>query len=136
LVGSIPAADTEGVNHHLKERNSMSTQTISSTSLICAERSQRAATLSGRPRAATKGDGTEFLEGMLVAGRQTLAAGRLLALPARNATLVCVEGEVWLTRDGDREDYILGAGSSLHLGQRDQAMVQALKASRLRLILA
>lgn len=114
----------------------MSTQAISSTSLICAERSQRALTLAGSPRAATKGDGTEFLEGMLVAGRQTLAAGRLLALPARNATLVCVEGEVWLTRDGDREDYILGAGSSLHLGQRDQAMVQALKASRLRLILA
>jgi hypothetical protein len=39
----------------------------------------------------------------------------LLALPARNATLLCVEGELWLTRDGDREDYILGAGSSLHL---------------------
>ncbi|MBI5900415.1 MAG: DUF2917 domain-containing protein [Rhodocyclales bacterium] len=73
---------------------------------------------------------------MLVAGRQTLDRGRLLALPARDATLVCVAGEVWLTRDGDREDYILGAGSSLHLGQHDQAMVQALKPSRLRLILA
>jgi hypothetical protein len=84
---------------------------------------------------AAAGDGTEFLEGMLFPAPDA-GAGRLLALPARNATLVCVEGEVWLTRDGDREDYILGAGSSLHLGQRDQAMVQALKASRLRLILA
>lgn len=114
----------------------MSAQATSSTSLICAGRSRRAATMVGSSRVVAKSDGTEFLEGMLVAGRQTLAAGRLLALPARNATLVCVEGEVWLTRDGDREDYILGAGSSLHLGQRDQAMVQALKPSRLRLILA
>lgn len=112
----------------------MSTQAISSTSLICTGRSRRAATMACSLRAAAKGNGTEFLEGMLVAGRQALAPGRLLALPARNATLVCIEGEVWLTRDGDREDYILGAGSSLHLGQRDQAMVQALKPSRLRLI--
>ena len=114
----------------------MSTQAISSTSLICAGRARRVSTLRDEPRAAAQGDATEFHEGMLIAGRQILAPGRLLALPARDATLVCVEGEVWLTRDGDREDYILGAGSSLHLGPRDQAMVQALKPSRLRLILA
>lgn len=114
----------------------MSTQAISSASLICAARARRVSTLRDEPDATAKGDANEFLEGMLIAGRQTLDPGRLLALPARNATLVCVAGEVWLTRDGDREDYILGAGSSLHLGQRDQAMVQALKPSRLRLILA
>ncbi len=114
----------------------MSTQAISSVSLICAERARRVSMLRDQPGATAQGDATEFLEGMLIAGRQTLEPGRLLALPARDATLVCIAGEVWLTRDGDREDYILGAGSTLHLGPRDQAMVQALKPSRLRLIVA
>lgn len=114
----------------------MTSQAISSASVICAERSRRVAAMRNSTRPAAKRDGTEFLEGMLVTGRQALDPGRLLALPARDATLVCVEGEVWLTRDGDREDYILGAGGCLHLGRRDQAMVQALKPSRLRLILA
>ncbi len=58
----------------------------------------------------------------------------MLVLPAIDATLVCLEGELWLTRDGDPEDYILGAGSCLHLARGDQAMVQALQSSRVRLI--
>jgi hypothetical protein len=71
---------------------------------------------------------------MLAVGRKELAKGDMLVLPAIDATLVCLDGELWLTRDGDPEDYILGAGSSLYLGRKDQAMVQALRPSQVRLI--
>ena len=87
-----------------------------------------------RPSNVPAAHGTEFQKGMLDQGRRGLAAGELLALPAIDATVVCMEGELWLTRDGDPEDYILGAGSSMHVWRNDQAAVQALKPSRLRLI--
>ena len=105
----------------------MSTQALNSGSLICAERSQRRA-------AFVSGDATSFRSGMRDALRRELARGELLALPAMDATLLCLEGELWLTRDGDQEDYILGAGATLHLRTTDQAMVQALRPSRVRLI--
>ena len=107
----------------------MSTQALNSGSLICAERSQRRGAL-------VSGDATAFRTGMRDALRRELARGELLALPAMDATLLCLEGELWLTRDGDQEDYILGAGSTLHLRAADQDMVQALRASRIRLIAA
>ncbi|MBI5107235.1 MAG: DUF2917 domain-containing protein [Rhodocyclales bacterium] len=112
----------------------MTAQSISQASLICAGQSQRAATLRGERRAAPAAHGTEFHNGMLEPGRRQLAQGQLLSLPAIDATLVCLDGELWLTRDGDAEDYILGAGGSLHLRHNDQAAVQALRPSRLRLI--
>lgn len=114
----------------------MSAQAISSAPMICAGQSRRAATMRERTDAIPGGHGTEFQQGMLEPARRQLAKGEMLVLPAIDATLVCLEGELWLTRDGDIEDYILGAGSSLHLGHGDQAMVQALQASRLRLISA
>lgn len=80
--------------------------------------------------------GTEFQSGMLEPGHRELARGQLLALPAIKATLLCLEGELWLTRDGDIEDYILGAGASRQVQPGDKAVVLALKPSRLRLISA
>ncbi len=112
----------------------MSAQAISATSLICAGPSQRAAILRKGKSSKLAGHGTEFHDGMLVLGRQQLTKGQMLVLPAIEATLICLEGELWLTRDGDPEDYILGAGSCLHLARGDKAMVQALQSSRVRLI--
>lgn len=114
----------------------MPSSAISTASVICADRTRRAAAMYGGHATAAAGHVTEFQNGMFKLAHQELAAGRLLALPAIDAILVCLEGELWLTRDGDIEDYILGAGHSLHLRRADQAAVQALKPSRLRLIAA
>lgn len=114
----------------------MHARAISIASLICAGRSQRARAMHGSQPGTRDCHATEFQEGMLDLGRRQLAKGDVLALPAIDATLVCLEGELWLTRDGDPEDYILGAGNCLHLGSRDQTMVQALQSSRVRLITA
>lgn len=63
-----------------------------------------------------------------------LAARQLLALPNEYLSLICLSGELWLTRDGDIEDYILGPGQSLAIRPGDQAAVQALRPSELRLL--
>ena len=112
----------------------MSTQAIAGDSLYCADRATRRSALQAGAAATPRRDASEFQSGMPEKHRWELAAGRFVALPSLNATLVCLEGELWLTRDGDIEDYILGAGSTLHLHARDQAFVQALKPSRMRLI--
>ncbi len=112
----------------------MSAQAIITASLICAGRSRRARAMHEGQSASRASHATEFQEGMLDLGRRQLVKGEMLAIPAIDATLVCQEGELWLTRDGDPEDYILGAGNCLHLRRGDQAMVQALRSSRLRLI--
>lgn len=65
---------------------------------------------------------------------RSLAARQMLELPDENLSLTCLAGELWLTRDGDIEDYILGPGQSFVLRRGDQAAVQALRPSRVRLI--
>ena len=65
-----------------------------------------------------------------------LARNELLALPDEDLDLICLSGKLWLTRDGDVEDYVLGAGQSFALRRGDKAAVQALQASRVRLIAA
>jgi len=76
-----------------------------------------------------------FREGMHTADvadkGEVLVKGQLRQLPARELTLLCLAGELWVTRDGDAEDYILGPGQHLALGRDDQAVVQALQASRM-----
>lgn len=66
----------------------------------------------------------------------SLAAREMFALPDQNLTLVCLAGELWLTRDGDIEDYILGPGQCMAIQQGDQAAVQALQPSRIRVLAA
>ena len=77
---------------------------------------------------------TEFPTGMHApAVERTLAKNQLLALPRANLTLTCLAGELWLTRYGDREDYILEPGRSFIVRRGDGTVVQALQPSRVRL---
>jgi hypothetical protein len=64
---------------------------------------------------------------------EDLEKSRLRLLPARELVVQCLAGELWITRDGDAEDYILGPGQQLAIGRHDQAAVQALRTSRFRL---
>ncbi|MDZ4251543.1 MAG: DUF2917 domain-containing protein [Sulfuritalea sp.] len=112
----------------------MTAPALSTPSLIGIKRSRRAALM--RPVAAAN-HATEFHAGMHAhvapETEQSLAQGQLSLLPARELNLLCLAGELWLTRDGDAEDYILGPGQRLAIGRKDQAAVQALRASRFRL---
>ena len=84
-----------------------------------------------------KKNATEFQKGMhAVAPPDTerhLAPKQMMRLPAADLTVLCLEGELWLTRDGDQEDYLLRPGQSLAVRRDDQAALQALRPSRLRL---
>ncbi len=99
-------------------------------SILCNQRSERRRTMT-QDTSAYRDDG--FHQGMKDV---SLAANRLLALPPAALTVLCLEGELWLTRDGDYEDHILGAGQRFMVGRRDQATVQALRPSRVRIISA
>lgn len=46
--------------------------------------------------------------------------------------LVCEEGQVWLTPEGDPRDHVLGAGDTLEV-HAGHVVVQALRASRFNL---
>ena len=80
---------------------------------------------------------TEFHQGMhelaAATSEEGLAKGQLRRLPARDMSVLCLAGELWITRDGDIEDYLLGPGQQMTIGRHDQAAVQALQASRFRL---
>lgn len=67
------------------------------------------------------------------ASEHALARHEMLMLPATCRQLIVLAGEIWLTRDGDAEDYILRPGQRLALGREHRAAVQALQASRFRL---
>ena len=107
------------------------------SSLICQSRERRRALFAAVPAPAPAADATEFHEGMhggsLPKVERSLAKNQLLALPAQDLTVLCLDGELWLTRDGDIEDYILGPGQSFAARGGDKVAVQALRASRLRL---
>lgn len=106
-------------------------------SLICPSQERRRALFAAVAAQAPAGNATEFRTGMHApAIERTLAKSQLLGLPDENLTLVCLAGELWLTRDGDREDYILGPGRSFAVRRGDGATVQALRPSRVRLAAA
>jgi len=115
----------------------MTAHTLQAASLICLERGRRAGLMREMDAAAPEKHGTEFLDGMhaspAAALEESLEKSRLRLLPARDLVLLCLAGELWITRDGDAEDYILGPGQRLAIGRKDQAAVQALRASRFRL---
>ena len=115
----------------------MNANTHIASTLLCQGRPRRRSLFAEMAAATLAGNATGFHQGMYVpALERSLAKDQMFALPAADTRLVCLEGELWLTRDGDAEDYILGAGRCLHLGRADQAMLQALRPSRLRLIAA
>lgn len=102
---------------------------------ICASRRERRSLFAEVAAHTVSRHATEFPKGMHLPGiERTMAKDQFLALPAADMKVVCLEGELWLTRDGDIKDYILGPGESLALARRDRGAVQALRASRLRLV--
>lgn len=105
--------------------------------LICQPPEKRRAAFATRSAPIPGNNDTAFLSSIYAGNRERVLAKRdLLALPDANAKLVCLEGELWLTRDGDIEDHILGPGRSFAVRRGDRAAVQALKASRVLLIAA
>ncbi|GEM_PF-2325593 len=101
---------------------------------VCPSREQRRALFAASAAPALAGNATEFPMGMhLPCVERALAKNQMLALPDESLTLVCLSGELWLTRDGDQEDYILGPGRSFVVRRGDKAAVQALRPSRVRL---
>lgn len=64
-----------------------------------------------------------------------LAAGRPLALRgARKLELECIEGAVWLTLEGEPEDYLLAAGERKRIERGGLALVEGNPAGAIRLI--
>ncbi|HEX8704952.1 MAG TPA: DUF2917 domain-containing protein [Myxococcaceae bacterium] len=45
-------------------------------------------------------------------------------------TVTCLEGWIWVTREGDAKDHVLTAGRSLQLDTPGRVVVQALRPSR------
>ena len=52
---------------------------------------------------------------------------------ASGVVLLCLRGELWLTQDDDLNDVILGPGEHFTFDRRGLALVEALKASSLRI---
>ncbi len=52
---------------------------------------------------------------------------------APGVAVLCLRGELWLTQDGDLNDVILGPGEHFTFDRRGLALVEALKASSLRI---
>ena len=82
----------------------------------------------------------EFSIGMIMPSllplERTLARHEMMDIPEEDFTLLCLDGELWLTRHGDFEDYFLGRGESCSVRRGDGVAVQALKPSRVRLVAA
>jgi len=115
----------------------MTAQAISTSSLICMGRDRRAAMMRAMHPMTGANHATGFLNGMHIPSpadtERTLPRDELQWLPQRDLTLRCISGKIWLTRHGDSEDHILEPGQALTVGREDQALIQALKASRVRL---
>ena len=63
-----------------------------------------------------------------------LAPRQLHAIPdASGVTLTCRAGAVWITIDGDPNDYVLEAGESFAAPKRSRVLVYALGAVRARI---
>jgi len=115
----------------------MTAQALSANSNICLARHLRSARMREMNRQAGAENATEFRSGMhakLAPGaEQRLAQRQLLALPDADLNLLCLAGELWLTRNGDSEDYILSPGQRIEIRRGERAAVQALRPSQVRL---
>lgn len=96
----------------------MGTSETLASAILCAPRPLR-----------RKAMAHEFHSGMR---EESLAAAAFLALPTGSLSLLCLEGELWLTRDGDATDHIIQAGEQFPVRRRDRVTVQALRPSRIR----
>ena len=70
-------------------------------------------------------------------GRSTLSLARdgLLALrDAQGTQILCQEGAVWVTQEGDIRDIIIGPGDALTIHAPGLTVVTAVQASKLTLV--
>ena len=61
---------------------------------------------------------------------EEMQTARLVSIRERGVIATCVEGRIWLTRDGDRNEHVLEAGESFTTADRNRVILQALSASR------
>ncbi len=62
---------------------------------------------------------------------EEMQMARLVSIRERGVIATCVEGRIWLTRDGDRNEQVLEAGESFTTADANRMILQALSASRL-----
>jgi hypothetical protein len=61
------------------------------------------------------------------AARRIAASSPSTLKGVKGKTLVCVEGSLWVTQEGDREDHILRAGERFPLTAKGRVVVSALR---------
>jgi hypothetical protein len=61
---------------------------------------------------------------------EEMQTARLVSIRERGVIATCVEGRIWLTRDGNRNENVLEAGESFTTADRNRVILQALSASR------
>ncbi|MCF8199901.1 MAG: DUF2917 domain-containing protein [Sulfuritalea sp.] len=118
----------------------MPTQAISSSSIVCLARHNRRSMMQAWSSHAPVADATEFLKGMhhesAPATEHALRKDQILSLPESRLMLECLSGSLWLTREGDIDDYFLGAGERVEIWPEEGVVVQALNPSQVRWIVA
>jgi hypothetical protein len=63
-------------------------------------------------------------------GQQRLGRREAVNLRGASGRLTVLQGQLWLTRDGDAEDYVLVAGDSKVVGPREGVVIQSLAAGQ------
>lgn len=74
------------------------------------------------------GPGLGYVQELNLASKATIDLGNA------DQTLICLEGEIWLTRYGDPEDHIVGCCQRFAVKKGDKALAYALRKSRVRLV--
>ena len=70
-----------------------------------------------------------------IEGRIALQPGELLRVrDGRGWTIAVIEGEVWITQDGDFRDIVIEAGGRFRLGSGGLSLVHALRHSGITLL--
>ena len=70
------------------------------------------------------------MKAALAGNRLELRKNQMLRMDdARDATIVCVKGELWITQDEDQRDLVVPAGGSFTLDRDGMAVISALEAS-------
>ena len=64
-----------------------------------------------------------------------LAEGRKIAFRgARNVNLECTEGRIWLTVEGQADDYLLAKGERLHILSNGLTLIQGMPSGSAHLV--
>lgn len=76
------------------------------------------------------GPGAEHVQELNLASKTAIDLGNA------DLTLICLDGEIWLTCDRDPEDHIVGCCQRFAIKKGDKAVAYALRKSRVRLVYA